>query len=174
MGPDRRCVHTGPPGTGTMWSTYLPGTMWVHLRKGPSTDLDRSRSRVNGQDRFHYGSVSLSMLSQQTKCTCSSSFLQWPNLSINTLWPRLTCFSNLFLNILTFWRAFVLNNKMPFYKHCSNFRDLVNYPVPCKRSGYLEQFWTALVRTLRNGSNQIPKWTGPKFIRFRVNGDFDI
>ena len=32
----------GPPGT---------GTMWVHLRKGPSADLDRSRSRVNGQDR---------------------------------------------------------------------------------------------------------------------------
>ena len=82
---------------------------------------------------------------QQPKCTCSSSFLQWPNLSINTLWPKLTCFSNLFLNILTFWRAFVFNNKMPFYRHCSNFRDLVNYPIPCKRSGYLEHFWTALV-----------------------------
>ena len=77
---------------------------------------------------------------QQLKCTCSSRFLQWPNLSINTLWPKLTCFSNLFLNILTFWRAFVLNNKMPFYKHCSNFRDLVNYPVPCKRSGCLNTF----------------------------------
>ena len=51
-----------------------------------------------------------------------------------------------------------------------NFRDLVNYPVPCKRSGYLEQFWTALVSTLGNGSNQIPKWTGPKVIRSRVNG----
>ena len=59
---------------------------------------------------------------------------------------------------------------MPFYKHCSDFRDLVNYPVPCKRSGYLEQFWTALVWTLGNGSNQIPKWTDPKFIRSRVNG----
>ena len=47
--PDRPCVHTRPPGTGTMW-VHLPGTMWVHLRKGPSTDLDRSRSRVNGQD----------------------------------------------------------------------------------------------------------------------------
>ena len=104
------------------------------------------------------------------KCTCSSSFLQWPNLSINTLWPRLTCSSNLFLNILTFWRALVFNNKMPFYKHCSNFRDLVNYPIPYERSGYLEQFWTALVWTLANGSNQISKWTGPKFIRSRVNG----
>ena len=49
---------------GTMW-VHLPGTMWVHLRKGPSTDLDRSRSRVNGQDRSHYGSVSLSMLSNR-------------------------------------------------------------------------------------------------------------
>ena len=46
LGPDRPCVHTGPPGTGTMW-VHLPGTMWVHLRKGPSTDLNRSRSRVN-------------------------------------------------------------------------------------------------------------------------------
>ena len=26
LGPDRLCVHTGPPGTGTMWSTY-PGTI---------------------------------------------------------------------------------------------------------------------------------------------------
>ena len=24
---------------------------------------------------------------QQPKCTCNSRFLQWPNLSINTLWP---------------------------------------------------------------------------------------
>ena len=75
---------------------------------------------------------------------------------MNTLWQRLTCFSNLFLNILTFWRAFVFNNKMSFYKHCNDFRDLVNYPVPCKRFGYLEQFWNALVWTLGNGSNQIP------------------
>ena len=82
---------------------------------------------------------------QQPKCTCSSRFLQWPNLSINTLWPKLTCFSNLFLNILTFRRAFVFNNKMPFYRHCSNFRYLVNYPVRCKWSGCLEHFWTALV-----------------------------
>ena len=22
LGPDRPCVHTGPPGKGTMWSTY--------------------------------------------------------------------------------------------------------------------------------------------------------
>ena len=42
---------------------------------------------------------------QQPKCTCSSRLLQWPNLSINTLWPKLTCFSNLFLNILAFWRT---------------------------------------------------------------------
>ena len=49
LGPDRPCIHTGPPGTGTMW-IHLPGMMSVHLRKGPSTDLDRSRSRVNGQD----------------------------------------------------------------------------------------------------------------------------
>ena len=107
---------------------------------------------------------------QQLKCTCGSRFLQWPNLSINTLWPKLTCFSNLFLNILTFWRDFVFNNKMPFYKHCSNFRDLVNNPVLCKRSGCLEHFWTALVWMLRNRSNQIPKWIGPKFIRSHVNG----
>ena len=64
LDPDRPCVHTRPPGTGTMW-VHLPSTMWVHLRKGPSTDLDRSRSRVNGQDRSHYGSVSLSMLSNR-------------------------------------------------------------------------------------------------------------
>ena len=64
LGPGRPCVHMGPPGTGTM-RVHLPGTMWVHLRKGPSTDLDRFRSRVNGQDRSHYGSVSLSMLSNQ-------------------------------------------------------------------------------------------------------------
>ena len=57
LGPDRPCIHTGPPGT---------GTMWVHLRKGPSTDLDRSRSHVNRQDRSHFGSVSLSMLSNQS------------------------------------------------------------------------------------------------------------
>ena len=56
LGPDRPCVHTRPPGT---------GTMWVHLRKGLSTDLDQSRSRVNGQDRSHYGFVSLSMLSNR-------------------------------------------------------------------------------------------------------------
>ena len=56
LGPDRPCVDTGPPGT---------GTMWAHLRKAPSTDLDRSRSRVNGQDRSHFGSVSLFMLSNR-------------------------------------------------------------------------------------------------------------
>ena len=60
LDPDRPYVHTGHPGTGTML-VHLPGTMWVHLRKGPSTALDR----VNGQDRSHYGSVSLSMLSNQ-------------------------------------------------------------------------------------------------------------
>ena len=54
LGPDRPYVHTGPPGTGTMW-VHLPGTMWVQLRKGSSTDLDWSKSRVNGQDRPHYG-----------------------------------------------------------------------------------------------------------------------
>ena len=64
LGADRPCVHKGPPGTGTMW-VHLSGTMWVHLRKGPSTDMDRSRSRVNGQDRSHYGSVSPSILSNQ-------------------------------------------------------------------------------------------------------------
>ena len=64
LGPYSLCVHTGPPGTGTMW-VQLPGKMWVRLRKGPSTDLDRSRSRVNGQDRSHFGSVSLFMLSNR-------------------------------------------------------------------------------------------------------------
>ena len=44
---------------------------------------------------------------QQPKCTCSSSFLQLPDLSINTLWQRLTFDPSIF------WRAFVLNNKMP-------------------------------------------------------------
>ena len=34
---------------GTMW-VHLPSTMWVHLRKGPSTDLDLSRPRVNRQE----------------------------------------------------------------------------------------------------------------------------
>ena len=61
LGPDRPCVHRGPPRTGTMW-VHLPGTMWIHLRKGPSTDLDWSRSHANRQDRFHFGSVSLSTL----------------------------------------------------------------------------------------------------------------
>ena len=56
LGPDRPCVRTGPSGT---------GTMWVHFRKGPSTDLDRSRSRVSGQDRSLDGSVSLFMLSNR-------------------------------------------------------------------------------------------------------------
>ena len=56
LGPHRPCVHTGPPGT---------GMMCVRSRKGPSTDLDRSRSRVNGQDRSHYGSVSLFMFSNR-------------------------------------------------------------------------------------------------------------
>ena len=65
LGPDRPCVHMGPPGTGTMW-VHLPGTKWVHLRKGPNTHLDRSRSRVNGQDRSHFGSVSLSTLSNRS------------------------------------------------------------------------------------------------------------
>ena len=64
LGRDRPCVHMGPPGTSTMW-VHLPGTMWVHLRKGPSTDLDRSRSRVNRQDRSRFGSVSLSTLSNR-------------------------------------------------------------------------------------------------------------
>ena len=129
--------------------------MWVHLRKGPSTDLDRSRSRVNGQDRSHYGSDSLSMLSNRNVHACSSSFLQWPNLSINTLWPRLL--PKFIPQYFDFWQALVLNNKMPFYKHCSNFRDLVNYPVPCKRS------WlsgTILNRSRVNAwkrTNQIPK-----------------
>ena len=44
-----------------------------------------------------------------------------------------------------FWRAFALTNRMPFCKNCSNFCDPVSYLVPCKRSGYLEQFWTTLV-----------------------------
>ena len=148
LGPIPDWVQIALRSHGTSWNRYdvvhLPGTMWVHLRKGPSTDLDRSRSRVNRHDRSHFGSVSLSTLSNRS-CTCSSRFIQWPNLSIITLWPKLTCFSNLFLNILTFWQAFVFNNKMPFYKHCSNFRDLVNYSVPCKWSGCLEHCWTALV-----------------------------
>ena len=71
LGPDRPCVYTGPPGTGTMW-VHLPGTMFVHLRKGPSTDLDRSRPRVNGQDRSHCGSVSLSMLSNRNVHTVAA------------------------------------------------------------------------------------------------------
>ena len=61
LGSDWPCVHTGPPGTGTI-RVHLPDTMWVKLRKGLSTDLDWSRSRVNGQDRSQYGSVSLSMV----------------------------------------------------------------------------------------------------------------
>ena len=65
LGPDRPCFHTGSPGT---------GTMWVHLRKGPSTDLDRSRSRVNGQNRSHYGSVSLSMLSKRNLHTITAFY----------------------------------------------------------------------------------------------------
>ena len=161
LGPDRPCVHTGPPGT---------GTMWVHLRKDPSTDgpglVQVSCKRAGPIPLW----IHFAFHAQQPKCTCSSRFLQQPNFSINTLWPRLTCFSNLFLNILTFWWAFVFNNKMPFYKHCSNFCDLVNYPAPFKRYDCLEQFWTALVWTLRNGSSQIPKWTGLKFIQSRVNG----
>ena len=64
LGPDRPCIHTGPPGTGMMWA-HLPSTTWVHLRKGASTDLDQSRYRVNGQDRSHYDSVSLFMLSNR-------------------------------------------------------------------------------------------------------------
>ena len=51
---------------------------------------------------------------QQPKYTCSSRFLQWPNLSINTLWPKLTCFSNLFLNILTFSAGFRLQRQDTF------------------------------------------------------------
>ena len=98
------------------------------LEESASTDLYRSRSRVNGQDRCHYGSISLSMLSKLNE---HNSSLQRPNLNINALWPRLTCFSNLF-NILVGF---------------SNFRDLVNYPVPCKRSGYLKQYWTVRVNT---------------------------
>ena len=73
LGPDRLCVHTGPPGTGTMWSTY-PGTMWVHLRKGPSTDLDRSRSHVNRHDRSHFGCVSLSTLSNRSVHAVAGSY----------------------------------------------------------------------------------------------------
>ena len=65
LGPDRPCVHTGPPGT---------GTMWVHLRKGPSTDLDRSRSHVNRQDRSHFGSVSLSTLSNRSVYSVAGSY----------------------------------------------------------------------------------------------------
>ena len=64
LGPDRPCVHTGPPGISTMW-VHLPEMMWVHLRNGPGMDLDRSRSGVNGQDGSQYGFVSLSMLSNQ-------------------------------------------------------------------------------------------------------------
>ena len=52
----------------------LPGTMWVHLRKGPSTDLDGSRSRVNGQDRSHFGSVSLSTLSNRSVHAVAGSY----------------------------------------------------------------------------------------------------
>ena len=65
LGPDRPCVHTGPPGT---------GTMWVHLRKGPSTDLDRSRSRVNRQDWSHFGSVSLFTLSNRSVHAVAGSY----------------------------------------------------------------------------------------------------
>ena len=115
------------------------------VRYGPLTRYDAGPL----EERSKYGPIPLWMRfafhAQQPKCTCSIRFLWWPNLSINTPWPKLTCFSNLFLNILTFWQAFVFNNKMPFYKHCSNFRDLVNYPVPCKQSGCLEHFWTTLV-----------------------------
>ena len=64
LGPNRPCIHTGLPKKDMMW-VDLPGTMWVHLRKGPSTDLDWSRSHVNGQDRSHYGSISLFVLSNR-------------------------------------------------------------------------------------------------------------
>ena len=70
LGPDRPCIHTGPPGTGMM----LPSTMWVHLRKGPSTDLDWSRSHVNRQDRSHFGSVSLSTLSNRSVHIIAGSY----------------------------------------------------------------------------------------------------
>ena len=65
LGPDRPCIHTRPPGA---------GTMWVHLRKGPSTDLDWSRSGVNGQDRSHSGSVSLSTLSNRSVHAVAGSY----------------------------------------------------------------------------------------------------
>ena len=112
---------------------------------------------------------------QQPKCTCSSKFLWWPDLSINTLWPKLTCFSNLFLNVLTFWRAFVFNNKMPFYKHCSNFRDLVNYPSDVNGLAVWNTFGPLSCQRLgtdpiRSRSGPVPNLSGPKFIRSHVNG----
>ena len=48
------------------------------------------------------------------------------------------------LNSVIFWQAFAVNHKLPFHKNCSNFLNPVNFLVLCKRSGYLEQFWTAL------------------------------
>ena len=73
LGSNRPCVHTGPPGTGTIW-IHLPGAMWVQLRKGSSTDLDRSRSRINGQDRSHFGSVSLCTLSNRSVHAVAGSY----------------------------------------------------------------------------------------------------
>ena len=40
--------------------------------------------------------------------------------------------------LLAFWWAFALKKKMPFYENCCNCCDPLSYPVPCKRSGYLE------------------------------------
>ena len=148
LGPIPDWVQIGFAFTGTSWNRYDV----VHLPRYDVGPLEERSKYGPGPVQVSCKQaqpISLWMRfafhAQQLKCACSSRFLQWPNLSINAIWPKLTCFSNLYLNILTFWRAFILNNKMPFYKHCSNFRDLMNYPVPCKRSGCLEHFWTALV-----------------------------
>ena len=54
LDPGRPCVHTGPLGTGTVKATY-PVQTGSTCEKGPGTDLDRSRSRVNEKNRSHFG-----------------------------------------------------------------------------------------------------------------------